>query len=258
MDHPGMKVAAIGVREATMPEAKTIEVFESSMTRTGEYVQDCDPLLREIHSLKTSSLNSLHPPGRVLFAEGEQARGVYILKSGSASVSVSSNDGRVLILKIACAGEVLGLNSVLRNSLHDRTVKTLDRAHTDFICRTEFLDLLTRSTVIKNAVLAIVSKELVSLGERAKSLLLSQTTSSKLAALLFEWYLESEDAEVGSILIEKKFTHEVMGQMVGCSRETVTRLLAAFRKSHIIQITPKGILVVDPEALRTLAFGAAP
>jgi CRP/FNR family cyclic AMP-dependent transcriptional regulator len=239
-----------------MPEAKRLEMLESSPTRTENRRRDCDVILSEIVLTKPSNLNSLHPPGRVLFEEGEPARGVYLLRSGSASVFTSSTDGRVLILRIARAGDLLGLNSVLRESAYDSTVKILEAARTDFISRGEFIDLMDQSKSVNRAVLAILSKELADFGERAKSLLLSQTTSSRLAKLLLEWSLESEAVEVGFVRIEKRFTHEQIAQMIGSSRETVTRLFAAFRKNQLIRVTPAGISIVDATALENMALGS--
>jgi len=170
-------------------------------------------------------------------------------------MSVSSSDGRVLILRIARAGDVLGLNSVLRGSPYATSVKTLEPSRTDFISEIEFRDLLVQSSSFNKTVLSIVSKELADLGERAKSLLLSQTTTAKLAKLLLDWCSESEDIENGVVRINE-FTHEQIAQMIGSSRETVTRLIASFRKRQIISTTPDGAMIIDHRALEASAFGS--
>ena len=103
------------------------------------------------------------------FIHGEPARGIYILRTGSTAVSVSSSEGRVVILRMAQAGDVLGLNSVLRNSSYDTTVKTLEPCRTDFIPRAELIDLIERSHSGAHAILTILSYELVELTERTRS-----------------------------------------------------------------------------------------
>ena len=75
---------------------------------------DSHSLLHEVYASHVSHQNSVHPQGKVLFAAGELARGIYILRSGRATSSISSHEGRVVILRIALPGDVLGLNSVLR------------------------------------------------------------------------------------------------------------------------------------------------
>jgi CRP/FNR family transcriptional regulator, cyclic AMP receptor protein len=238
-----------------MPEAKGIEILESFNVRTDEPGRYSDVLLREMNSGKTRNLKSLHPRGRILLAEGERVRGVHLLRSGRASLSVSSDDGRLVILKIAQAGDLLGLNAVLRDSVQDTTVKTLEPCCTDFVSRAQFLELLAKSASACTAVLAIVSSELSDLNARTKSLLLSQATSAKLAKLLLEWCHKSEEVEVGFFRIDNDFTHEQIAQMICSSRETVTRLLAAFRKKQIIRIAPGRVLIADLKALEQLTLG---
>src|SRR5215203_1527426 len=105
-----------------MPIARHVEIDESPQAQTA----DLYSLLREIRVSNISNLNSLHGRGKVLFAEGEPARGVYLLRTSRAAVSISSSEGRLVILLTAHAGDVLGLNSVVRNSSYEATVKTLE------------------------------------------------------------------------------------------------------------------------------------
>src|SRR5690349_11919836 len=90
-------------------------------------------ILQTIRATNISNLHSLHGRGRVLFTEGEPARGVYILRTGRATVSISSSEGRVVMLRLAQAGDVLGLSSALQNCPYDTTVKTVEPCRTDFI-----------------------------------------------------------------------------------------------------------------------------
>src|SRR5438128_9747090 len=73
----------------------------------------CDlpkPTLEELERIKYASA---YPQGAVLFVEGQSARGVYILCSGRVKLSTTSRDGKTLILRIAQAGEVLGLHATV-------------------------------------------------------------------------------------------------------------------------------------------------
>ena len=205
-------------------------------------------LLQEIRASNIRNLNSLHGRGKVLFAEGEPARGVYILRTGRAAVSISSSEGRVVILRMAQAGDVLGLNSVLRSCAYDTTVKTLEPCRTDFISRAELMELLGTSRAGNQAILNILSQELTELTERTKSIVLAQTASAKLAKLLLEWSRES-------IQIDRNFTHEEIAQMICSSRETVTRLLAMLNRQQVIRVTSDSILILDRVALEAIALG---
>ena len=150
-----------------------------------------------------------------------------------------------MILRIARAGEVLGLNCVLCNSFYDTTVKTLAPCCIDFMSRAELIAFMERSHDGANALLRLLSRELTQLTERTRSLLLPQRASARLANLLLEFGRESTR-------IEKVFTHEDIAQMIGSSRETVTRLLTILRRRNIIQITTDSIVIRHRGALENM------
>ena len=206
---------------------------------------DLRSLLSQICASNPRNRTRFHDRGIVLFAEGDPVLGVYVLKTGSAAVSVSSSEGRVVILRMAQAGEVLGLNCVLYNSFYDTTVKTLAPCCVDFMSRAELIEFSQKSQAGANALLRLLSRELTQLTERTRSLLLPQTASARLASLLLECSRESTR-------IEKVFTQEDIAHMIGSSRETVTRLLTALRRRNIIQITSDSVLIRDRRALENI------
>lgn len=220
-----------------MPSARQIEVDELQV--------DLHSLVREIHGSNVHHLNSLHGRGTVLFAEGGPARGVYILRTGRATVSISSSEGRIVMLRLAQPGDVLGLNGVLSNSSYDTTVKTLESCRTDFISRAELIELMQQSQAGAQLILNLLSRELTELTNRAKLLLLPQTASGRLAKLLLSW-------SNGNGRLDKVFTHEEIAQMMCSSRETVTRLLATLTRRQVIRVTSSSILILDRVALEKL------
>ena len=224
-----------------MPSARQIKADEPLRGPS-----DLHSLIREnIHNL-----NSLHGRGTVLFAEGEPARGVYILRTGRATVSISSSEGRIVMLRIAQAGDVLGLNSVLQNGSYDTTVKTLEPCRTDFISRVELIDLMQQSQDGAQAILRILSRELTELTDRTKLLLLPQTASGRLAKLLLEW---SNGNGSEKSRLNKVFTQEEIAQMICSSRETVTRLLTTLTKQQVIRVTSDSILILNRVALEKIS-----
>ena len=236
-----------------MPSAQQIEFDELAEPAINRPGAEFRSLLQAIHSSNISNLSLLHPRGKILFAEGEPARGVFILRSGRATVSISSSEGRVVTLRVAQAGDVLGLNSVLRNASYNTTVKVIESCRTEFIGRTELLDLMEKSHPAARAISQMLSREVAELTERARSLLLPQTANAKLARLLLEWCEHSGTSRSETIQISRTFTQEEMGRMICSSRETVTRLLSNLNRRRIIRITSGSILISDRTALQKIA-----
>ena len=229
-----------------MPSAQKQETDEGAELAMGRPGADFRSLLQAIHSSNISNLSLVHPRGKVLFAEGEPARGVFILRTGRATASISSSEGKLVILRIAQAGDVLGLNSVLRNASYNITVKTIESCRTEFIPRKELVDLMERNQPTAQTIAQLLSREVAELTDRARLLLLPQTANAKLAKLLLEW---SEHAPQ----ITKSFTHEDLAHMICSSRETVTRLLASLNRRRIIRVSPDSILISDRAALQKIA-----
>lgn len=230
-----------------MPSAQYVRTDETSQpTAAGK-------LLSEIPALNTSNLDSLLGRGSVLFAEGEPARGVYILRTGKGILSITSSEGRVVILRTVQAGEMLGLNAVLRHSFYEATVKTLEPSRVHFVSRAELMNLMeNNSNAGTAAVIELLSRELAQLTDRARSLLLPRTARAKLAQLLLELSNEPHGNDSRSTVIDKVFTHEEVAQMIGSSRETVTRLLASLFRHQIIRITSHSIFIRDRAALEQM------
>jgi CRP/FNR family transcriptional regulator len=222
-----------------MPTAQQKE-FDEPLVQTDQHRDELQSLLNELRASNGNNLNSVHGRGSVLFAEGEPVRGAYIIRSGRASVSISSSEGRVVMLRMAQPGDVLGLNSVLRNGSYDTTVKALESCRTDFIPQGALVELMEQSEAGARAILKILSRDLTELTDRAKLVLLPQTVSGRLARLLLEG------------AIDKLLTHEQIAQMICTSRETVTRLLATLSKQQMIRVTSDSILILDRLALERI------
>jgi len=232
-----------------MPSAQKVEVDEPLRKPADE---DLHLLLRETHASNIRELNSLHRRGSVLFAQGEPAHGVYILRTGRAAVSISSSEGRIVILRIAQPGDLLGVNSVLQNATYDTTVKTLEPCRVDFIPRREFIELVEHNAGAV-AVMKLLSRELAELTDRATSLLLPQTARARLARVLLQCSKEPGGNDPRARVIDKVLTHEQIAQMIGSSRETVTRSLADLARRQIIGTTSNSIVIRDLASLEEAA-----
>ena len=237
-----------------MPSANQQETNDAAELAMGQRA-DLRALLQAIHSSKTSNLSLLHARGKVLFVEGEPARGVFILRTGRATASISSSEGKVVTLRIAQPGDMLGLNCVLRNASYNATVTTIEACRLDFIPRKGLIELMETSQPAARAISQILSREVAELTERARSLLLPQTADAKLARLLLEWCEQVGTNRSPAVNIARSFTHEEIARMICSSRETVTRLLASLNRRQIVRMTPDSIMICDRGALQKISAG---
>lgn len=78
-------------------------------------------LVTEGRSLEKSKTTKSYPRGAVLFTEGQQSRGVYLLSEGRAKISIGSSEGKTLVLRIAQPGDLLGVNAALTGEIRRRS-----------------------------------------------------------------------------------------------------------------------------------------
>jgi CRP/FNR family transcriptional regulator, cyclic AMP receptor protein len=212
----------------------------------------CDSLLQDFLGFENIKLSSKQPRGVVLFAEGQPADGVYVLCAGRAKVSISSSEGKTVILRIAQPGDLLGVNSVLKGLPYEATVQAIEPCRIDFVSRSDFIKLLDKSKTARVVVSQALGNELSDVVERARSLLLSQSATEKLARLLLKWCDEQGAVESEEVRVNPGLTHEEIAQMICASRETVTRLFAELRRKHILSFANNAIFVRDRNALESL------
>lgn len=209
----------------------------------------CDSLSPEFLGFEDIKLSSNHPRGAVVFAEGQPAVGVYVLCAGRAKLSISSSDGKTVILRIAQPGDLLGVHSCLKDLPYETTVETLEHCRIDFVPRADFIKLLDKSNAARVGVSKVLADELSELVERARLLLLSQSAREKLVRLLLKWYDELGERTAKGTRLIHGFTHEEIGQMICASRETVSRLFAELKRKQIVRLNGTEILVCNRGAL---------
>jgi CRP/FNR family cyclic AMP-dependent transcriptional regulator len=195
------------------------------------------------------------PKGTRLFAEGQPPNGVFILCTGRAKMYTSSADGRSIILGIARPGEIAGLSAVVAGKPYDVTAEALELTQANFITAEEFLRLLHEDPSIGVRVARQLSQHCLRTIEEVRALGLSQTAPEKLARLIFRWVDTPGVARCngsGALQITVPSTQQELAQMIGSTRETVSRTLAQFRRLQLLQIKGAIWTILNQKSLREL------
>ena len=208
------------------------------------------PALKALNSIKATAA---YPRGAILCLEGQPPRGIFILCSGRAKVYSTSKEGKNIILRIAEPGEIIGLSAAISGDPYEATVETLQPSQVNFIPRADFLALLQR---YPDAALKI-GDQLVHNCKRAyeeiRSLGLSHTVSEKLAKLLLHW---ADHARNGSnsneLQIKVSLTHDEIAQMIGSSRETVTRIFGELKRKNLIRVRGASLTILNRAGLERM------
>jgi len=192
-----------------------------------------------------------YPRGATLFVEGQSPRGVFILCSGRVKLSTSSADGKALILRISEPGEVLGLPATVTGKPYELTADVIEPTQANFIPRQELLVFLREHGEAALRVAQQLGETYHSAISEMRTIGLSHSAAEKLARFLLDLSAE-HDGGKGEVKLVLTFTHEEIAQMIGASRETVTRLFSDFKKKQFLQIRGSTLIIKNKSGLESV------
>ena len=204
--------------------------------------------LKDLDDLRSSSA---YPAGAVLFLEKQNSRGVYVLCEGQVKLSISSSEGKTMILRIAKAGEVLGLMAVLSGSSYEVTAETLHPCQVVFIHRDEFLHFLTQHPEANQNMIKQLTAEYQSVYEQLRTIGLSASIPGRLAKFLLDRSVGGQQTKLGTEF-KISLTHEEIAECIGVTRETVSRTLGEFKIRHLVTLRGSTLMIPSRAALENI------
>src|SRR5438067_9919433 len=212
----------------------------------------CNMAASAIAAVDAIKFTGVYPKGSVLFVDGEQPRGVFILCSGRAKLTTSSSEGKTLIVKIAEPGEVLGASATILGKPYEVSAETIEPSQLNFIKREDFIRFLQSHVEVCMHTAQQLSEKYQSAQREIRSLGLSQTTSEKLARLLLDWCAKGGEQTPKGPRLTILLTHEEVAQMIGTTRETVTRIFSDFKKRQIIEVKGSSVFILAKGKLEAM------
>jgi CRP/FNR family transcriptional regulator len=217
--------------------------------RTGGFLQKLSQAaLEDLTSIRAAAM---YEAGEVLLSEKQVATGIFFIREGMVRLSMNSSDGKRLSLRVARAGEVLGLTSALFGSKCETTAETLSHAKVLHISGSEFLEFLRRHPEVYKLVTEEVSHQYTMACEQLRNVGLSSSAPEKLARLLLDMSENGQCTETGT-RFRFMLTHEQIGEFIGASRETVTRTLGAFKHRRLVALSGSIVTIPSRSALQKL------
>jgi CRP/FNR family transcriptional regulator len=194
---------------------------------------------------------AVYPKGAMLFIEGQQPRGVFVLCVGKAKLSTSSREGKTIITKISESGDVLGLNAVVSNRPYEVTAEMMEPGQANFIPRDSLLLFLKEFPEVAVRVAQQLSRNYYTAYEEIRTLGLAASPSEKFAKLLLSWSTKDSQTD-GSTQVKLTLTHEEIAEIIGTTRETVSRLFSEFKKKQLMQVKGATLVIRSRFALEKI------
>src|SRR2546429_1092542 len=206
------------------------------------------PAVQRLNEIKSTAV---YPKTTMLFIEGQEPRGVFVLCAGKAKLFTSSSDGKTIITKISGAGDVLGLNATISNRPYEVTAEMTEPGQPNFIARDALLQFLREYGEVALRVAEQLSRNYYTAYEEIRTLGLASSPAEKFAKLLLSWESKKAGAN-GTFQIRLTLTHEEIAEMIGTTRETVSRLFADFKKRQLLKLKGSTLIIRNKPALEKM------
>jgi len=237
-----------------MPAAHRLKIVESRHNASYRRRGMSKSISSEVvERLAPFAITAHHPKGTVLFAEGQPCRGVFILCSGRVKLFTASSNGKAFILRFADPGEMLGLAGSLSGQPYEAWAEVTQPTRTHFVERRDLVHVMRHHGEVAVQVATQLGQSYYSAIAGVRVMGHSRSASQKLATFLLDWWegnARVHDRDAGARFT---MTHEEIAEVIGASRETVTRVLSRFKKSGLIHWKGRNLLLANRVALESSA-----
>ncbi len=188
-----------------------------------------------------------YPRGSVIVFEDDEGDTLFLVASGQVKVVLIGDDGREVILSVLGEGDFFGEMALIDDEPRSAHVIAMKDSALLVLRREDFQARLRASPEVAISLMRELSRRLRRADEKIGSLVLLDV-NGRVADLLLR--LAEEE---GGDRITRKLTHHTIAQMIGSSRETVSRTMRELVGRGVIEVTRKDITLTDRPALRSAA-----
>jgi CRP/FNR family transcriptional regulator, cyclic AMP receptor protein len=232
-----------------MPGLNCVEDCSSCHLRSRNYF--CDLAPESIADFNRIKHAAVFPEHAVVLVEGQNPWGIFILCQGRAKLSTTSREGKTLIVGIAEGGEILGLHAVVTGGPYELTVETMQPCQLNFVGRNDMLRFLGEHADASLHAAQQLARDCSDAYGVVRSIGLSHSVSERFARFLLESSAVGKVSN-GTVRVRLAMTHEEISQLVGTSRETITRLLSEFRRNQMAELKGSVLIIHNRPALKNL------
>jgi len=217
-------VPTIAAFLATVPLFKSLDALERE--RFAEFVRE-----------------KVYPKGSVILFEDDPGDALFVVRSGRVKVVLLAEDGREVILGLLGIGEHFGELSLIDDQPRSAHVIAMEQSSILVLHRDDFRRRVEASPVVAWALLQELSRRLRRADDKIGTLVLLDVPG-RIARMLLE-----AAEECGNDLIEKPLTHQTIAQVIGASRETVSRALREFQDKGWVTTERRRLRLTNKAAL---------
>jgi CRP-like cAMP-binding protein len=181
-------------------------------------------------------------PNAILFDQGDESDGLYVVSAGILRIYLTADDGREATINLLEDGEVIGEIAILDGLPRSAGVAALTRSKLVFIPRDPFLELLNGSTGLARRIILMLCERLRAANAQVDQAIFHDLRH-RLLVLLRQLAVIHGRVEKDVSIVDLDLTQGALAQMLGASREAVNKQLRALAKEGRLRMDGTNIEV---------------
>ncbi len=207
---------------------------------------------QQCKSLAASCHASSCPKGTLLFSEGSEAAGIYIMLSGRVKIFRAAPDGREAVLHVFGPGEPLGEVAVFQGGKYPASAECVETGKALFLPRKALREAISKDPGLAFNMLAALSSRLRAFVAKVETLTLMETPQRLAAYLLLA---SEEQKNENTDVVHLDVSKSLLAGILGTARETLSRCLGRMVEQGSIRLEGRKVFILDRAFLEELAKG---
>jgi CRP/FNR family transcriptional regulator len=184
-----------------------------------------------------------------VFLQGDPLENVYFIYNGKIKIYKSDINGKEQIVAIAKKGEMFPHVGFFRKGDYPAYAEVLEPSTLIAVPISKFETVLIENPELCIKVFKVLGEKIVDLQNRLEEQILNNTYEQIVKLLIRLAQKHGKEQEDGTILLKSEFTNKDLANMIGTTRETISRTLTKMKKDELIEVDDDGNMIVDVEIL---------
>lgn len=193
---------------------------------------------KALGNLEKAAIRRAYPKNTILISKGDQSDQLFVVLKGKLKVSITDASGKEIIMSLLGAGDYFGEMAMIDGESRSATIVTTQASEVLTISRDDFHRTLMSSPELMFELLKVLARKVRIATDKLESLAF-EDVYGRLVKLLIQLAKPHEDVWI----VEDSLTHQEIANMIGSSREMVTRILKALTSGGYISIDRKRITI---------------
>lgn len=193
--------------------------------------------------------------GNIIFMQGDPLENVYFIKEGRVKIYKADIHGKEQIVAILKNGEMFPHVGFFRSGGYPAYSEVIEDAAAIVVPIQKFEEVLIQNPQLSIKIFKVLGEKIVDLQDRLEEQILNNTYEQIIKLLIRLSKSDGSKQDDKKYLLHGKYTNKDLANMIGTTRETVSRTLTKLKKNELIEVSADGGYLIDPDKLLQHLYG---